>query len=106
MRVTNRSNAWRSSKSRNASKSRHPSSRKSSVSASARKSRHASASTWIVYGTYNCDPMAMFFGSGSEAREFMLECVHHPHVEEVNLDVHELRGIQCRELVWVSDDEL
>ena len=63
------------------------------------------SSTWIVYGTYNFDPMAMFFGSGDEAREFMLECVHHPHVEEVNLDVHELRGVKCRKLVWVSDDE-
>ena len=61
--------------------------------------------TWIVYGTYNFDPMAMFFGSADEAREFMLECVHHPHAEEVNLDVSEIEGVKYKKLVWVSGEE-
>tara|TARA_S200002703_G_scaffold159693_1_gene174148 strand:- start:15520 stop:15729 length:210 start_codon:yes stop_codon:yes gene_type:complete len=61
--------------------------------------------TWIVYGTYNYDPMVMFFGSEEEASEFLWECRLHPHFEEVNLEINEIEGVKYKKLVWVSDEE-
>ena len=60
---------------------------------------------WLVYGTYNDEPVAMFFDNERDALEFMWECRMNPHVDQIMLAINRVKGINYHDVQFVAKDD-
>lgn len=61
--------------------------------------------TWLVYGTYDDEPVAMFYDNERDALEFMWGCRMNPNSDQVRLEMNKVKGINYRDIEFVFQDD-
>ena len=61
--------------------------------------------TWLVYGTFNGDPIAQFFNDGKEAWQHVEDLSTYPNNPQRCLAVNEVRGIDYEAIEFIHHEE-
>ena len=61
--------------------------------------------TWLVYGTFNGDPLAQFFNDSKEAYQFLEDLRTYPNRPQRCLAINEVRGIDYEAIEFIHHEE-
>jgi hypothetical protein len=61
--------------------------------------------TWLVYGTFNGDPLAQFFDDGKEAWQFVQDLSTYPNNVQRCLAVNEVQGVDYEAIRFIHHNE-